>query len=229
MEHTAQVHGHEDLHPIARLLAGHPWVSAARAVVRPGTSGLLIVPADAGLQAYRCLGRAGIAGVWASHLGTPLPGLWRLVDALPTVFDGPIDSIAATMLVEPLPNLPAEQASSNDPGGVVQYALRVPLELGIFRSHFPVAPIVPGVEQVRWVIDFGRRHFALPARFAGLDMLRFRQVMQPGSALHLTLRFVASSGTLHFDFRSADRPEKSRISDGRVLFCDANTSLRKFP
>lgn len=213
----------------AVLLAGHPWVAATQAVASPRISGLLIVPTDSGLQAYRCVGRAGITVVWEAHLGAPLPGLWRLVDALPTVAGDTGETTAAALLGEPLPNLPVKEARSMNSDGTVEYGLRVPLELEIFRSHFPVAPIVPGVEQVRWVTAFARRHFALPARFSGLDMLRFRQVMQPGLALQLTLRFVAGSDALHFAFRSRGGPEAARISDGRILFRDSDLTLRKVP
>ena len=213
----------------AGCLAGHPWVAATQAVAAAGISGLLIVPTGPGLQAYRCVGRAGVTAVWEAHLGAPLPGLWRLVDALATVPGDTSETTAAALLGEPLPNLPVEEAHSMDACGTVEYVLRVPLELAIFRSHFPVAPIVPGVEQLRWVTAFARRHFALPARFSGLEMLRFRQVMQPGLALQLTLRFVAGADALHFVFRSWGGTEALRISDGRILFRDSDPALRNFP
>lgn len=229
MEQIAQALRHDDLRPIAGLLAGHPWVAGAQAVARPGISGLIVAPTDPGLQAYRCLGRAGISAVWEAHLGAPMPDLWRLVDALPADSGSAINTNAAALLLEPLANLPAEGEVLINPGGAVEYALRVPLELAIFRTHFPVAPIVPGVEQVRWAVTFSLRHFTLPGKFYGLDMLRFRHVIQPGSALRLTLRLVTGSVGLHFSFRSVGRSKTPRISDGRILFRDADSSLRKLP
>ncbi len=196
-------------------------MAAVQSVLRPGTSGLLIAPTTAGLDAYRCVGRAGLSAAWAAHLGAALPGLWRLVEALPQTRGGIRAEAAEAILREPLPDGPVERSVAIGTDGEVRYGLRVPLELAIFRFHFPVAPVVPGVEQVRWAVAFSRRHFAFPAQFAGLDMLRFRRVMQPGSALQLTLRSVTGSGTLHFAFRSGEGPEDPLISDGRILFRDA--------
>lgn len=216
---TAQRHG--DLVPFENLLVRHPWVAAARSVDRPETGGLLIAPTTAGLRAYRCTGRAGIAAAWAGHVGAPMPRHWRLVEALPRARDEEGAELAEAILREPLPQQPVEEGLASGVDGEIRYDLRVPLELAIFRSHFPVAPIVPGVEQIRWAVIFSQRHFDLPSQFAGLDMLRFRRVMQPGSDLQLTLRSVAGSGTLYFGFRSARGPDHPMISDGRILFRDA--------
>ncbi len=229
IDQTNGTHGQRDLLSVAGLLAGHPSVAAAQAVLGSGISGLLIAPTTAGLNAYRCRGRVGIAADFAAHLGAPLPALWRLVETLPEALPEMLEEApggiavetAEALLREPLPDGPVEQSVTLGTDGEVRYGLRVPLELAIFRCHFPVAPVVPGVEQVSWAIAFSRRHFALPAQFAGLDMLRFRRVMQPGSVLKLTLRSVTGSGALHFAFRSGKGPEDPLISDGRILFRDA--------
>lgn len=120
-----------------------------------------------------------------------------------------------------LPELPEECGHVVGPDGCVHYDLRVPLDLAIFRSHFPAAPILPGVELIRWAVVFGRRHFTMPDSFAGVDMLRFRNVIQPGVQLRLELRFVVDSGMLHFICRSSVETISRVMADGRVLFRNA--------
>ena len=117
--------------------------------------------------------------------------------------------------------MPEDQGTAISADGSVRYALRVPVELTIFRSHFPAMPIVPGVELVRWAVVFGRRQFKMPERFAGVEKLRFRRPVSPGLQLSLELRYLSSLATLHFSFRSTDEPKSRVMADGRILFTDA--------
>ena len=212
----------DDPQGAAILLAAHPWVSAAQALTAAGRPGLIIVPTDEGLRAYRRVGHAGLSAAWESHLGASLPDSWKLAES---VQEGNAESSANVTpeAQEHSSGMPEERGHVIGPEGFVQYDLRVPFELAIFRSHFPVAPIVPGVELIRWVVIFGQRHFTMPDRFAGLDMLRFRQAIQPGAQLRLDLRFIADSRVLHFTFRSSVETSSRVMSDGRILFRDADS------
>lgn len=212
----------DDPQVTAILLAAHPWVSAARALTSAGRPGLIIVPTDEGLRAYRRVGHAGLSAAWASYMGASLPETWKLAES---VLEGHAagSASATSKAQEPPPGMPEERGHVIGPDGFVQYDLRVPFELPIFRSHFPVAPIVPGVELIRWAVAFGRRHFTMPDSFAGVDMLRFRHVIQPGAQLCLDLRFIADARMLQFTFRSSVETSSRVMSDGRILFRDADS------
>ena len=91
--------------------------------------------------------------------------------------------------------------------------LSVPSSLAWFDGHFRQAPILPGVVQVDWAILYGRRHFALPAQFKGINALKFQQVIAPGALVQLELR-VDTPGTLQFRFFS----HAGQHAGGRILF-----------
>jgi 3-hydroxymyristoyl/3-hydroxydecanoyl-(acyl carrier protein) dehydratase len=204
---------------MAVLLGAHPWVAAARALISARSSLLVIVPSDAGLCAYRQVGHAGLAAAWESHLGTSLPFAWKLAESLAAADAGSsrADATRSAQFVSGMPEVLGHELGAD---GNVHYDLRVPLGLAVFQSHFPAAPIVPGVELIRWVVVLGRRHFRMPEHFAGVDGLRFRGIIQPGVRLRLDLRFVNDSRTLQFTFRSAAGAVARVLSDGRILFRD---------
>jgi 3-hydroxymyristoyl/3-hydroxydecanoyl-(acyl carrier protein) dehydratase len=91
--------------------------------------------------------------------------------------------------------------------------LLVPSNLHFFRGHFPGAPVVPGVVQIKWAIALAQRYFAIGESFAGLENVKFQRAMTPRARLTLTLEFEASVSKLSFLFASAD----ARYSSGRVL------------
>lgn len=90
----------------------------------------------------------------------------------------------------------------------------VPETNGYFEGHFPGCPILPGVVQVGWAIEFARRHIPFSARFRSLAAVKFMRVIQPNAAVTLRLAADASLRELSFEYRLPDGP----CSSGRVLF-----------
>jgi len=89
--------------------------------------------------------------------------------------------------------------------------LTIPRDLVYFTGHFPGAPIVPGVVQIQWAIELARRYLGASGTFAGMDALKFQQVMRPGARVTLTLRWALSDGKLHFAYQS----DGARYGSGR--------------
>jgi 3-hydroxymyristoyl/3-hydroxydecanoyl-(acyl carrier protein) dehydratase len=83
-----------------------------------------------------------------------------------------------------------------------------------FEGHFPGCPILPGVVQIGWAIEFARLHVPLSARFRSLAAVKFTRVIQPNAAVELRLTAGASLRELSFEYRLPDGP----CSSGRVLF-----------
>lgn len=92
--------------------------------------------------------------------------------------------------------------------------LAIPADLDYCRGHFPNAPIVPGVVQLKWAIDAARRHLGAGGEVVGVEALKFQRVLMPGAVATLTLTWVAEAHKLSFAYRSAD----ARFSSGRLLF-----------
>jgi 3-hydroxymyristoyl/3-hydroxydecanoyl-(acyl carrier protein) dehydratase len=108
-----------------------------------------------------------------------------------------------------------------DPTGLREHVEResarievaVPRDLDYFDGHFPGAPIVPGVVHIKWALALARRCLGLEGTFAGVEALKFHEVLRPGAEVTLELKYAAAAGKLHFSFRS----EQQRFSSGRVL------------
>lgn len=59
----------------------------------------------------------------------------------------------------------------------------------------------------------GQRLLDMPPKFAGMEVLKFQQLVRPGDQISLTLRFDAERGKLYFAFRNGD----AACSSGRIL------------
>ncbi|MCY1547311.1 hypothetical protein D9M68_833610 [compost metagenome] len=68
--------------------------------------------------------------------------------------------------------------------------------------------------QIDWAQHLARQLIGdLPPRFAGMEVLKFQQLVRPGDRLQLSLRFDATRGKLYFAFRNGD----AACSSGRIL------------
>jgi len=83
----------------------------------------------------------------------------------------------------------------------VSIHLRVQPELSWFAGHFPEVPLLPGVVQTAWAVEFGRRHFALPPQFRYMNNMKFMRFILPGTQVELRLRYFADKGELSFEYR----------------------------
>jgi 3-hydroxymyristoyl/3-hydroxydecanoyl-(acyl carrier protein) dehydratase len=106
-----------------------------------------------------------------------------------------------------------ESNSNGDGDGTEQVLyLHVPASLAWFDGHFPGDPILPAVVQIDWAIHFGTELGFDPARFSGMDRLKFRSVISPGTTLEL--RLEAAGDALRFSYESA----AGNHSNGAILF-----------
>jgi 3-hydroxymyristoyl/3-hydroxydecanoyl-(acyl carrier protein) dehydratase len=98
---------------------------------------------------------------------------------------------------------------------VAEIEVVVPSDLRYFDGHFPGAPVVPGVVQIKWALELARRYLDVGGGFAGLERLKFQQLMTPGTRATLTLQHEASAHKVQFSFASASAD--ARYSSGRLL------------
>jgi 3-hydroxymyristoyl/3-hydroxydecanoyl-(acyl carrier protein) dehydratase len=89
----------------------------------------------------------------------------------------------------------------------------VPADLDYFRGHFPGAPVVPGVVQIKWALELARRTLSVAGEFRGMEALKFQHVMGPGDHVTLTLEWLPAKHKLRFAFASGN----ARYSSGRLL------------
>jgi hypothetical protein len=177
------------------LLQGHPGV--ARAAVEMDAA--LLLPSAEGLQSLRRGGYGAYIEDLRRHLaahGAPAPAHWRLCDTWPEQLDCPL----AEFVRGPLPGQPVLLAERHD-GLQCELDLHLPLDLRYFAEHFPALPVLPGVVQIAWALDFAAARLGTPAQCRRLEMLKFQRLLRPGDRVSLQLRHDPAAGKLYFTYR----------------------------
>jgi acyl-coenzyme A synthetase/AMP-(fatty) acid ligase/3-hydroxymyristoyl/3-hydroxydecanoyl-(acyl carrier protein) dehydratase len=211
---------------LEQALVNHDWVAEARlGVVQENRAslGALLVLSEQGLHALRNQGRRALTQELRQHLSQhcealALPRRWRLLQQLPLNAQGKLPQAEVeALLLAPRPKAPQvlEQIETE---GEWSLQLAVPPDLAYFSGHFQQTPVLPGVVQVDWALSLGRQLLALPEKFAGMEVLKFQQLMRPGDQVQLHLRFDRERGKLYFAYRN----DTATCSSGRILLEEAH-------
>ncbi|MDF0734025.1 AMP-binding protein [Pseudomonas entomophila] len=206
---------------LEQALAAHAWVAEARlGVIEEGRAylGALVALAPAGLHALRNQGRRSVVEGLRKHLAghceaLALPRRWRLARQLPLNAQGKLPQADLQALLLASRSMAPEVLEDTRQGEALHLRLAVPLDLACFPGHFPQTPVLPGVVQVDWAIALAASHLNLTQRFAGMEVLKFQQLVRPGDELLLTLRFDAERGKLYFTYTCAGQA----CSSGRIV------------
>ncbi|MEX3775133.1 AMP-binding protein [Pseudomonas sp. MYb118] len=206
---------------LEQALMDHEWVAEARlGVVQENRAslGALLVLSETGLHALRNLGRRALTQALRQHLSQhcealALPRRWRLLRQLPLNTQGKLPQAdVEALLMAPRPKAP-EVLEQSETEGEWSLQLAVPPDLAYFSGHFPQAPVLPGVVQVEWALQLGQQLMDLPPKFAGMEVLKFQQLVRPGDEIQLHLRYDPARGKVYFAYRN----ETATCSSGRIL------------
>jgi acyl-coenzyme A synthetase/AMP-(fatty) acid ligase/3-hydroxymyristoyl/3-hydroxydecanoyl-(acyl carrier protein) dehydratase len=198
----------------ARVLAcieGGARQSLAAFVV-PSETGQALLDAG-GKNALSARLRAALAD---SIHAVALPRRWRYLERLPVNAQGKTTQAdLLALLAAELPERPRlpQVRLLEDEAARKLLELVVPPDLLYFDGHFTLAPVLPGVVQVDWAIHYGRLHFGLAGAFAGINALKFQQMIRPGAPVRLELAWDAGKGSLNFRYFS----EAGAHASGRIL------------
>lgn len=207
-------------------LQQHDWVSECRLLLQQkGRASLaaLVVLSAGGLHALRNGGRSQLVQSLRQHLSgycetLVLPRRWRFIEQLPVNAQGKLQQQQMEhILQQERPRQPLVLGRQGD-GWHWQLDLQIPHDLAFFTGHFPASPVLPGVVQVDWALLLGRQLMQLPAQFAGMEVLKFQQLIRPGDRVELDLRFEPERGKLYFAFTAAGAP----CSSGRIVLVAAD-------
>lgn len=206
---------------LEQALVAHDWVAEARlGVVQENRAslGALLVLSASGLFALREHGRRSLTESLRKHLSQhcealALPRRWRLLRQLPLTSQGKLPQAdVEALLLAPRPKAP-EVLEQVETDGEWSLQLSVPPDLVYFSGHFPKAPVLPGVVQVEWALNLGRQLLNLTGPFAGMEVLKFQQLVRPGDEIQLHLRFDPERSKLYFAYRN----DTATCSSGRIL------------
>ncbi|MDP9533278.1 AMP-binding protein [Pseudomonas protegens] len=206
---------------LEQALEQHDWVAEARlGVIEDNRAylGALLVLSESGLHALRNQGRRHLTQALRQHMAghceaLALPRRWRLLRQMPLNNQGKLPQAEVqALLLAPRPQTPEvlEQVQHAEEW---QLQLAIPPDLAYFSGHFPQTPVLPGVVQVDWALALGQQLLDLPGRFAGMEVLKFQQLVRPGDRIQLNLRFDAQRQKLYFAFLNDGAP----CSSGRII------------
>ncbi|MFO2463184.1 acyl-CoA synthetase family protein [Pseudomonas sp. 15FMM2] len=206
---------------LEQALMDHPWVKETRLGVvteNRASLGALVVLSSDGLHALRNQGRRCVTQALRQHLSQhcealALPRRWRLLRQLPFNAQGKLPQAdVEALLLAPRPKAP-EILEQVETDGEWTLQLAIPPDLAYFSGHFPQTPVLPGVVQVEWALSQGQRLLDLPGKFAGMEVLKFQQLVRPTDRIELHLRFDRERSKLYFAYRN----DTAACSSGRIL------------
>lgn len=206
-------------------LQRHDWVDECRFLQQQAARasiGVLVVLSAQGLHALRNGGRKALVAQLRQHLSAycealVLPRRWRFVEQLPANAQGKLQQQEMeSLLAQPRSREPL-LLETTGAGLEWQLQLQIPHDLAFFSGHFPASPVLPGVVQVDWALQLARQLMQLPTEFAGMEVLKFQQLIRPGDMVRLTLKFDGERSKLHFAFTMNGQP----CSSGRILLAVA--------
>jgi 3-hydroxymyristoyl/3-hydroxydecanoyl-(acyl carrier protein) dehydratase len=96
----------------------------------------------------------------------------------------------------------------------VELSLLIPATLVYFRGHFPDFPILPGIVQLDWAIQYGKHNFALGPVLPTTIRIKFRKPIRPNHRVTLSLKYLRARNRVEFNYADAD----GACSSGQIGF-----------
>jgi GT2 family glycosyltransferase len=100
--------------------------------------------------------------------------------------------------------------------------MKVPEDLEYLAGHFPGFPVVPGVAQIGWVVDFACELLGRSIAVQGIEALKFKRLLRPADVVHLRVELSPDRSAL--DFRFWD--DGGVVSSGRLRLLAQSTAPR---
>ncbi len=206
-------------------LCAHPWVKSAAALTleRNGTPriAVAIVLGEAGAQVLRESGKPAVIAALQPHLrsyfrATALPRAWRFVERLPEDAQGKtsVQALEALFADGSPPRSARLVQRATVSAGELEIELEVPRDLLFLRGHFDDLPVVAGVVQLQWVIEWAGEWLGAVLLVRGVEALKFKQLLCAGDRFRLRLERTNGAEKLRFKLWN----ERGEFSSGRLLF-----------
>ncbi|MES2822111.1 MAG: hypothetical protein V4732_00820 [Pseudomonadota bacterium] len=109
--------------------------------------------------------------------------------------------------------------------------LNVTENLCYFAAHFPDFPVLPGVVQLSWAVNYAREFLGLNAPVMNIERLKFTCPIQPNTKIILHIDYDGKKNSAAFCFHAlpflsfqaqAGAQEPLIFSQGRLLYARAD-------
>jgi 3-hydroxymyristoyl/3-hydroxydecanoyl-(acyl carrier protein) dehydratase len=82
--------------------------------------------------------------------------------------------------------------------------LQIPEDLAYLEGHFNGTPIVPGVTQLHWVVEYAKDFFDLPLSIHQGSQIKFMNLMRPLDKLTLSLTLDPEKQVITYKYHHKD-------------------------
>ncbi len=206
-------------------LTEHSFVSAGRILALPASEksgrellGAAMELTGEGKECFTREGRAGVIAELKRHLelhfeSVTIPRRWRFVDALPrdaqgkTTLSGVLELFNSAQRREKPIVLHRETMVTG-----CLWRCKVPEDLVFLEGHFPQLPVVPGVCQLKWVLDGIEELTGKPAKVEALEAVKFHEILSPNQEFCMELAFNTAANKWNYKLFSGEK----KLSSGRV-------------
>lgn len=101
----------------------------------------------------------------------------------------------------------------------VEIDLALPPTLFWFQGHFAAQPLLPGVAQLEWAINYATELLAPGFRFHSIQNVKFQAPLLPENNITLTLNWQEERQILTFSWQRHDGEARHTASSGKVRLC----------
>lgn len=181
--------------------------------------GIVLVPSKRGremidkegLPELKMMLKEQLAGYFERVL---LPRKWRVVEEMPVNSQGKLtqESLRTMFVPKKIEKPLVVSVQQNDDS--VELLLSIRENTRYFDGHFPGHPVLPGIAQVDWAIEFAQQYFSIEGQFQALESLKFPEFIQPNAQVCLKLSYRPEKQKVIFSFHKDER----KVSSGRMVF-----------
>lgn len=231
LDRIAKIEGKRvSLTQIERLLCQNNLIKEAWVVVFPksgtchrDTVAAVIVLTSAGQDQLRKTGKLPLINMFNTHLKHTIdpvvcPRKWRFMEQLPTnaqgkrplallhdLFTSSQESSVSSSSPVTMPILLDIKTQENQ----CCVTLSIPKDLFYLEGHFPHLPLVPGVVQLHWAVEYAKAwtnsmddFLSLSPSSSDVKQIKFQQILRPEDTVCLVLTNAPEKKTVAYQYQS---------------------------
>ncbi|QUM85765.1 MULTISPECIES: hypothetical protein [unclassified Moritella] len=117
--------------------------------------------------------------------------------------------------------LSTEFLNTKNPDDKVVLTLHIPTDLDYFKGHFDQAPILAGVVQLHWAVEYAKQYLSMgTADVMNIQVLKFQEMILPGQDVVLTLTKKSAEKVLFSYQSTTSNGDIKSHSSGRLIFAE---------
>jgi 3-hydroxymyristoyl/3-hydroxydecanoyl-(acyl carrier protein) dehydratase len=94
---------------------------------------------------------------------------------------------------------------------LVELQLDISADIAYFEGHFPQAPVLAGVTQLHWAVEYSQQYFTDLASVSSVEVLKFQTMIRPADILLLRLQRAAEHTVLFSYIKGEDKMASGRL------------------